>query len=73
MNNGEIGMLWFDESKRSIGFKVQDAIKHFEAKYELYAEKIYLHPGFGDMTKIDGYKVEIDPHLHSPNYFIVGV
>jgi hypothetical protein len=70
----DIGMLWFDDSARPLGEKLQRAVEHYARKYGRQPTLCLVHPGGLD----SGEGVLAGVHVRGarsvmPNHLWVGV
>lgn len=69
----QIGMLWLDQSNRSLAERLAPAVEYFQRKYGMTADLCYVHSSMLDCEKatVGGISVRVSPTV-LPNHFWVG-
>lgn len=66
-----IGMLWFDNSNKSVADKICNARTYYLKKYGRTPNVVYIHPS-AEIPTIPGLTIGHSPSV-KPNHFWLGV
>ena len=67
------GMLWYDNSEKSVADKIENAATHFESKYGERPDTCYVNPSMlaYEAPAVDGIEIRTTNSI-LPNHFWLG-
>lgn len=66
------GMLWFDESKKTVNDKVVEAVKYYWNKYKKKPTWVRVNPATKNIPEKVGHLVVIEDRMVLPHHFWIG-
>ena len=70
----ETGMLWYDDSKRSLKEKITVAVDHYSEKYGEKPTLCFVHPSMLERDTLQGNGIELrEARNVMPSHFWLGI